>query len=302
MAPMNRVDIFALAVPRRPRSKRATTVVNLMNFTIRDLPSMFLEKSPSTKTEEQSQNKSQEIYGRMHRKAPRKPKTDSAPRKVVSLDSAASAGGRRRKRKPRDFGKMGFISTGSTDSDGDIGQGNPERTHRNKARSKSFRKKIARAPRLTGNRVGSLKNVIHNCVNGKPVQQHPAPSVRSLPPSPEKDPQSEEVEEDKVEKSPEPAPTPSPVRPEGSRTETQAGPSYCLTISNMLKRGEIKPGDWVQATDPDSGLAIEGWVTHRGNPNPFAVRVIPSISRDSLLQLRAGSFLQDVWRVRRHEV
>jgi len=272
-----------------------------MNFTIRDLPSMFLEKSPSTKTEEQSQNKSQEIYVRMHRKAPRKPKTDSAPRRVVSLDSAASAGGRRRKRKPRDFGKMGFISTGSTDSDDDMSRGNPEKTHRNKARSKSLRKKIARAPRLTGNRVGSLKNVIHNCVNGKPVQQQSVPFVSSLPPSPEKEPQPEEMEEDEVEKSPEPALTPpSPAKPEGNRTETQADPSYCPTISNMLKRGEIKPGDWVHATDPDSSFAIEGWVTHRGNP--FAIRVISSVSRDSLLQLCAGSFLRDVWRVRRHEV
>jgi len=237
------VDVFALDVPRRPRSKRNTTVLKLANFTFRDLPSMYNGQSQSTEAP------ARETQEKTWRKAPRKPKSDAAPQRIVVEDIL---GQRRHTRKPRAATRNGLLLSASIDSDEPfltdkdlefLGSTKSERIQ------PVQRKAICKADRKDGMRKRSLRVIIDKCVRQQRSKNPPTPSpvVKPRCEVPQLIPPRRQQTF-----SPEEVPT------AGMHMDC------CPTISCLLMKGALRAGDYVELITLDSNLTIRGWVTHRG--------------------------------------
>lgn len=246
------VDVLAMEVPRRPRSKRNTTVVKLANFSFRDLPALYnggtqSQETPASKPPVAAVGENGEE--KVRRKAPRKPKSDAAPQRVVFDDAPGIRRGLPRKSRMRT--QTGLLLATSIDKDDAFFTEDLEFTpwRVTEKRRPYQRRTLGKTSKRDGGRKRSLRAIIDNC-----VQQRQTRNVQALPAafkpmtdSPMVIPQRSHQE----------------FRTEAMLTAA-AHVDCCPTVSCLLTKGVLQAGDYVELVPVDSKLTIHGWVTHRG--------------------------------------
>ena len=282
-------DIFSMEIPRRPRSKRSTTVVKLMNFSFRDLPSLLDKKTMSRRqrpSSAQLQQKSEEKdEEKIPRKAPRKPKSDATPQRIVFEQNGTSRERRQRRRRP----SCGLPSeTEFTDDMRDdanrsrfVNKRARVNTIHTRGRAKIERERISKKTKQDdSHKKRSLRSVIDRCQKeekSRTTTTTATTSVEKEPPPPTElvnetiSSPTPPPESDVVDPSPSPSLSPPPT-PEETAPEDDIHPDCCPTVADLLQKGLVRVGDYVNLNSANSDLMIEGWITCRGKDRAIEPR------------------------------
>lgn len=251
--PAEMVDIFSIDVPRRPRSKRNTTVVKLGSFNFRDLPSLYNSKTLSA-TPLQAATTHVTADEKTRRKAPRKPKSDAAPQRVV-FDEGESQGQTRRPRrikKPRPVIGEGLFASGAEFEELFSSEREAEcsAAYKNE-RGRNYQKRsVIKSCKREGVRKRSLRSVIDGCLR----QQRRRKTSRLV-----------DAYRPRAGGSTLSSHRSLQGQPLENTSLPEAEPDCCPTISCLLKKGAIEAGECVELIPINSNLTIHGWVTHRGD-------------------------------------
>ena len=275
-------DIFSMKIPRRPRSKRSTTVVKLMNFSFRDLPSLLDKKTmsrrqrlSSTQLQQKSEEKDEE---KIPRKAPRKPKSDATPQRIVFEQNGTSRERRQRRRRPSCGMPSETEFTDDMRDDASRSRFENKRARLNtihtRGRAKIERERISKKTKQDdSHKKRSLRSVIDRCQKEEKsrtttttattsVEKEAPPStelVNEIISSPTSPPESDVVD---------PPPTPDAT----TTPEDDIHPDCCPIVSDLLRKGLVRAGDYVNLNSANSDLMIEGWITCRGTDSDIERR------------------------------
>lgn len=232
------VDIFAMEIPRRPRSKTNATIVPMADFNFQALPSMLENETLS----KHPVHAWPSFIQKTHVKAPRKPKSDATPRRIVTPKNDPNGSLGILSTEPRTRRRRRQIIEDFEWSEDESGKDSPQAQKRARGR------KSAHSLGDDSERVQSIRKIIQRCLR-KPTPPNPIPSTSVRPPMPKPPP----LIQKRNRREP-----PKDRLPSLERMET------CPTVACLLKKGVIRLGDFVELLPLDSGLTICGWVTHRG--------------------------------------